>query len=358
MAITTTPDALADRIFASTLGAFDLLAIYAGDRLGWYAALREHGPATAEELAAATGTHPRYVREWLEHQAVGAVLEVDDVSADAHQRRYSLPAAHAEVLLDRDSLNFVGPLARILPAFGAVMPDLLQAYRHGGGVPWSAFGTDALEAQADLNRPLFLHVLAQEWLPSVPEVHERLLAGGGVADVACGGGWASIGIAKAYPEVRVDGFDVDEASIELARANAAAFGVADRVAFHVRDVTAGPPPAGPYDVVCVFEAIHDMSRPVEALATMRAMAGDDGAVLVMDERTAETFDAPGEDVERILYGFSVFCCLPAGMSEEASAATGTVMRPGTLREYAQAAGFADVEVLDVDHPMFRLYRLA
>lgn len=358
MSITTTPDALAERIFASTLGALDLLAIYAGDRLGWYAALREHGPATPAELAAATGTHPRYVREWLEHQAVGAVLEVEDASADPEQRRYSLPAAHAEVLLDRDSLNFVGPLARILPATAAVMPDLLAAYRGGGGVPWSAFGTDALEAQADLNRPLFLHVLAQEWLPSLPDIHERLQEGGRVADVACGGGWASIGIAKAYPEVRVDGFDVDEASIELARANAAACGVADRVAFHVRDVTAGPPPGDRYDLVCVFEAIHDMSRPVEALATMRAMAGESGAVLVMDERAAETFAAPGDEVERMLYGFSVFCCLPAGMSEEPSAATGTVMRPGTLRGYAQAAGFADVEVLDVEHPTFRLYRLA
>jgi 2-polyprenyl-3-methyl-5-hydroxy-6-metoxy-1,4-benzoquinol methylase len=356
MSITTTPDALAERIFASTLGALDLLAIYAGDRLGWYAALREHGPATPSELAAATGTHPRYVREWLEHQAVGAVLEVEDASADPEQRRYSLPAAHAEVLLDRDSLNFVGPLARILPATAAVMPDLLAAYRGGGGVPWSAFGTDALEAQADLNRPLFLHVLAQEWLPSLPDIHERLQEGGRVADVACGGGWASIGIAKAYPEVRVDGFDVDEASIELARANAAACGVADRVAFHVRDVTAGPPPGDRYDLVCVFEAIHDMSRPVEALAGMRALAAPDGAVLVMDERTNDALTI-GDPQEHYLYSVSVLGCLPCGMNEQPSAATGTVMRTATLTHYAEEAGFERVEVLGIEHDTFRFYRL-
>jgi hypothetical protein len=113
-----------------------------------------------------------------------------------------------------------------------------------------------------------------------------------------------------------------------------------------------------YDLVCVFEAIHDMARPVEALAAVRAMAGDAGAVLVMDERTGDTFAAPGDEIERIFYGFSLVLCLPAGMADAPSAATGTVMRHGTLREYARAAGFADAEALDVEHPMFRLYRLA
>ena len=190
----------------------------------------------------------------------------------------------------------------------------------------------------------------------MPDVHERLLAGARVGDVACGAGWSSIGIALAYPDARVDGYDVDEASIELARANAAASGVADRVTFHVRDIAAGPPP-GEYDLVCVFEAIHDMARPVEALRSVRAMAGGGGAVLVMDERTADTFNAPGDEIERIFYGFSLVLCLPAGMAEEESAATGTVMRADTLRGYAQAAGFGGVEVLDIEHPMFRLYRL-
>jgi SAM-dependent methyltransferase len=355
--ITSTPDALAERIFNSTLGALDVLAIHVGTELGWYAALAEYGPATADELAAASGSSSRYAREWLEHQAVGGLLEVDDIAADAEDRRYSLPDAHAEVLLNRDSLAYVAPIARILAAAAKLMPDFLHAYRTGGGVPWTAFGAEGREAQAALTRPLYMHVFAQEWLPTLPEVHEQLLAGGRVADVACGAGWSSIGIAKAYPDARVDGYDVDEASIDLARANAAAAGVADRVAFHVRDVAAGPAPDRDYDLVCVLEAVHDMARPVEALAFMRSLAGDEGTVLVMDERTAEVFTAPGDEMERILYGFSLFCCLPTGMAEAPSAETGTVMRPDTLRDYVRAAGFADAEVLDIEHPQFRLYRL-
>jgi 2-polyprenyl-3-methyl-5-hydroxy-6-metoxy-1,4-benzoquinol methylase len=355
---TPTTEALAERLRDSAIATFDLFAVYAGDRLGWYAALAANGPSTAAELAVASGTHERYAREWLEHQAAGAMLEVDNAAADAHARRYSLPDEHAEVLLDHSSLVYSAPMGRFAAALGGLLPDLLHAFRSGGGVPWEAFGADGREAQADINRPLYEHLLGQEWLPAVPDVNERLLQPGArVADVACGGGWSSIAIARAYREVRVDGYDIDEASIDLARANAAAAGVGDRVSFHVRDVTVGPPPAGRYDLVCVFEAVHDMSRPVEALAALRAMAGDDGAVVVMDERTGDTFTAPADETDRFLYGVSLFCCLPAGMSETPSAATGTVMRPETLRGYARAAGFADATILPIEHDVFRFYRL-
>jgi 2-polyprenyl-3-methyl-5-hydroxy-6-metoxy-1,4-benzoquinol methylase len=154
----------------------------------------------------------------------------------------------------------------------------------------------------------------------------------------------------------VDGFDVDEASIELARANAAASGLEDRVRFHVRDAS-DPTLEGTYDLVTAFECIHDMPRPVEVLRTMRRLAGSDGAVIVMDENVAERFTAPGDEMERFFYGASVLCCLPTGMASQPSAATGTVMRPDTLRRYAIEAGFRAVELLPLEHPFFRFYRL-
>ena len=251
--VTERRDALAGRIFQSVLGAMDLFTIYLGDRLGLYRALQEGGPATSAELAARAGIHERYAREWLEQQAVGSLLDVDDAGKDAAERRYSLPAGHDEVLLDRDSLNYLAFVARWVPSIGQATPRLLEAFRTGGGVSWSDFGVDAREGQAEQNRPIFLNLLGSEWLPKVPDIHARLGAAPAarVADIGCGAGWSSIALAKAYRTARVDGFDLDEPSIALARANATEHGVADRVSFQVRDV-ADPALAGQYDLVMGF----------------------------------------------------------------------------------------------------------
>jgi 2-polyprenyl-3-methyl-5-hydroxy-6-metoxy-1,4-benzoquinol methylase len=356
--VQSTADALAERLFGASLGAYELLTVYLGDRLGLYRALADLGAATPAEVAEASGTHERYAREWLEQQAVAGILEVDDAAAVAEERRYSIPAGHEEVLLDEESLSYLVPLARYAVSFASALPDVSEAFRTGGGVAWTAYGREGLEAQEGANRPVFHHLLGSEWLPAVPDVHGRLQADppAAVADVACGAGWSSIAIAHAYPKVAVDGFDVDEASVDIARANAAAAGLDDRVRFHLRD--AGDPELqGRYDLVTVFEAVHDMSRPVEVLRALRSLAGEEGTVLVMDEKVADAFTAPGDEVERLMYTYSVLCCLPVGMAEQPSAATGTVMRTDTLRRYAQEAGFADVEVLSIEHEVFRFYRL-
>ena len=342
-------DALAERLFDASRSALDLYCVYLGDRLGLYRALAGRGPTTPDELAEAAGIHPRYAREWLEQQAVGGILEVED-------GRFTLPPGHAEALADTESESFSAHLARSTVAMAAPLRALMDAFRSGGGVPWTAYGEDGREAQATFNRVMFLKHLGTEWIPAMPDVHARLQTPGArVADLACGAGWSSIAIARAYPQARVDGFDDDAASIELARANAAAEGLGERVRFHVRDVSAGDKPGG-YDLVCVFEAIHDMSRPVEALASMRALASPDGAVLVMDERTNAELTV-GDRQEHYQYGASVLSCLPSGMNEQPSAATGTVMRPATFAGYAREAGFGDVEVLDIEHDAFRFYRL-
>ncbi|MGH3023142.1 MAG: class I SAM-dependent methyltransferase [Gaiellaceae bacterium] len=351
-------DALAERLFGAALGAYELMTVHLGDRLGYYRALADRGAATSAELAAATGTDERYVREWLEQQAVAGILEVDDVDADPGERRFGISAAHAEVLIDRESLAHLTPLARLGVSFAHVLPAIEEAFRTGGGVSWEAYGELGREGQGDANRPIFANLLGSEWLPAIPDVHERLLADppARVADVACGAGWSSIAIARAYPKVVVDGFDLDEASIELANANLAGTEVADRVSFRHQD--AGDPElAGSYQLVTVFEAIHDMSQPVGVLRALRGLVADDGAVVVMDERVADSFTAPGDEIERLMYTYSILCCLPVGRSDTPSVATGTVMRTDTLRRYATEAGFAEVEVLPIEHEFFRLYRL-
>lgn len=351
-------DAFAERLFGAALGAYELMTVHLGDRLGYYQALTDAGDANPGELAEATGTHERYAREWLEQQAVAGILEVDDASAAPGERRYRLPAGHGEVLVDRESLAYVTPMARFGMSFAQTLPAIEEAFRTGGGVPWEEFGELGLHAQGDANRPLFANVLGSEWLPAIEDVHERLLADppARVADIACGAGWSSIAVARAYPNAVVDGYELDEASVELARENVAETEVADRVTFHLRD--AGDPElAGSYELVTVFEAIHDMSRPVEVLRALRGLVAEDGAVVVMDERVADSFTAPGDEVERLMYTYSVLCCLPVGLSDTPSAGTGTVMRTDTLRGYAAEAGFAEVEVLPIEHEVFRFYRL-
>lgn len=356
--VTEQRDALVGRLFQATLGMMDVFSVYLGDRLGLYRAVADTGWTTPGQLAARTGTVERYAREWLEQQAVTGILEVEGAGVAASARRYRLPLGHAEVLLDRDSLCYLAPVGKFGGAFARTLPAILEAFRSGGGVPWSAFGEDGRQGQADFNRPLFLNVLGKEWLPAIADVHARLQAdpAARVADIGCGAGWASIGIARSYPKVRVDGFDMDEPSIALAQANAKEAGLGDRVTFHGRDA-ADPGLSGRYDLVAAFEMVHDLARPVDVLRAMKGLLAPGGAAIVMDERVAETFGAPGDDVERFMYGASILCCLPVGLSESPSAATGTVMRPATLRGYALEAGFRDVEILPIEHDFFRVYRL-
>jgi SAM-dependent methyltransferase len=213
------------------------------------------------------------------------------------------------------------------------------------------------QSQGDVNRPLLKHAWPRAWAPQVPGLAERLEAGARVADVACGHGWSAIGLASVYKEIEVDGFDVDPAAIEAARAHAEEAGVADRVRFHRVDAAA-PLSGGPYDVITAFEAVHDLARPVEVLAAIRAAAAPDALVLVVDEAADPVFAPPGDEVQRLLYGFSLLICLPDSLSQAGSVGTGTVMRPETLAGYAAAAGFTGAEPLEVDDTGFwRFYRL-
>jgi 2-polyprenyl-3-methyl-5-hydroxy-6-metoxy-1,4-benzoquinol methylase len=172
---------------------------------------------------------------------------------------------------------------------------------------------------------------------AIPGVAERLVADppARVADAACGVGWAGIAIARAYPSVRVDGFDID-ASVELANRNARDAGVSDRVTFRVRDVADAD--AGAYDLAVIIEAIHDMTQPAGVLASARRMLRAGGSLLVADEKSEDAFTAPGGDLERFFYGFSILTCLPAAMTERPTAAIGTVIRPDTMARLAAEAG--------------------
>ena len=274
----------------------------------------------------------------------------------ASERRFTLPNAHAHVLIDDDSEACMKPCAAVVPWVGKALDIMVDEFRSGTGAAFGGF--DLHDLQAAFTRPVFLNHLTQSWLPALPEIHAMLEAGERVriAEVGCGEGLAGITIAKAYPGAEVDGYDLDDASIAVARRDAEAEGVADRVRFEVRDA-ADPAIIGDYDLVMAIEMLHDVPDPVGILRTMKKLAGERGVVLVVDERTEDTFTVPANEMERLFYAFSTLHCLAVSL-QDGGAGTGTVIRSDTLRRYATDAGFPTVDVLDVDHPQFRLYRLA
>jgi 2-polyprenyl-3-methyl-5-hydroxy-6-metoxy-1,4-benzoquinol methylase len=348
-------EALARRLFADGLGALELYTVYLGDRLGLYRALADDGPATSTELARRTGTVERYVREWLEHHAASGLLAVDDPAAAPLRRRYRIPPEHLPVLADPDDVRYAAYKGVEMVRAARPLPDLVEAFRHGGApppLPWEP------EGRAEFNRALFVNLLGTQWLPAIAEVDRRLRAEppARVADMGCGTGWSSIAMATAYPRIGVDGFDLDPDVIAVAAENARDAGVADRVRFSVLDA-ADPDLPGRYDLVTIFEALHDMARPVEALAAARAMLAEGGSVVIADEPVADEFATPASEMERYAYAWSVVSCLPSAMGDPRTAATGAVMRPATLARYAEAAGFARTETLPVDADVWRFYRL-
>jgi 2-polyprenyl-3-methyl-5-hydroxy-6-metoxy-1,4-benzoquinol methylase len=345
--------AFAGRVFAAAAGGLELATVYLGECLGLYRALDDGGAMTAAELAAATATSERYVREWLECQAVCGYVDVDG----GDERRYALPAEHADVLLNRDSLMYLAPMARFMGATAGVMRPLVEAFRTGGGVPYEAYGAEFREAQQDFTRPLYVNLLGG-WIEALPGVDARLRAEppARAVDLACGAGIAAIELAKRYPLACVEGIDADEAAIDLARANAREAGV--DVRFHARDAAA-PGLQGPYDLVTIFDSLHHIAQPVAALRAIRGVLAAGGALLVVESRTADSFHAPlpQDDVERFTYLVSVMHCLPTAMAEQPSAGMGAVVRHEAIADLASAAGFATVEDVPIEHPMLRFYRL-
>jgi 2-polyprenyl-3-methyl-5-hydroxy-6-metoxy-1,4-benzoquinol methylase len=353
-------DELMDHIFHAVIGGQDVVHLYLGHKLGLYRALSGVDTATAAELAARAGIAERYAREWLEQQAAAGILDVAEETGDGRCRRYRLPDGAVEVLCDPESLSYLVPMSSLFVGVTQALPQVVEAFRSGGGVPYSAYGEDLRDGIAEINRPMFDHQLAAEWIPALPDIERRLRRGdppARVLDLGCGTGRSTIALARAYPAAAVEGVDLDEASIEDARRHAREAGVADRVPFRLQDATDSGGLTGRYDLITLFQTLHDMAHPVQVLRGAREMLAPGGAVLVGDERVAEEFAAPGDDMDRFNYGWSAPHCLAAALVEPGAAGTGTVMRPDTLRGYARDAGFSGVTVLPIEHDFWWFYRL-
>ncbi len=349
-------DELAEHLFGSVLGALDVLTVSVGAHFGLYDLLHRR-PCTEAEAAAASGMAPRYAREWLEQQCVAGLVDVDDPALPPEQRTYRVSDEHAAVLCDPDSLAFTDPARpdrrRRRGAAAAAAGGLRGRCRRGLARVRRAHAARAGRRQPapvpGAARHRVAAVADRRCTPASTRVAGSRSSVAGTGGRRSGSGWPTPGpTSTATTSTR--------ASIEAATANAAAHGLADRVRFHHADA-ADTTRDGAYDLVLAMECVHDMADPVAVLGSARRLVADDGSVVVMDERVPDAFTGPGDPVEQLMYGISVLVCLPDGLSHEPSVGTGTVMRTPVLRGYARDAGFADVEVLPIEHDLFRFYRL-
>lgn len=348
---------LVGRLFMEGVGTMHVMTVYLGLKLGLFKALADGGPQTAAELAKATGLDSWYVREWLQAETIAGLVTAD--SEDVDTATFAVADGVQETLVEETSPAYLGGLPYVASAVGLILPDLVDAFRTGAGVPYASYGPEAILAQGAMNRPAFVNELAASWLPTIPDVLTRLQNTKNparVADVGCGVGWASIELAKAFPHISVDGYDADEDSISQGRRNAAEAGVNDRVTFEVVDAKTGGYGDNRYDLILFFECLHDMGRPVEALAQAKAAVADGGTVIVMDENVGESIQV-GDPTEFFMAGASVLWCLPQSRVEPDCEAPGTVMRPDMFGEIARKAGWSGFEILPIEHPFWRFYRL-
>jgi SAM-dependent methyltransferase len=357
--ITQSPaEVVTDRLFGAMLQMWDVASVFLGARLGYYEALAELGEANPRQLAERVSANERYTREWLEQQAATGLIEVATATDDDNARTYRLIPGTEPVFTDGTGEQPILHFVRTTLASILATPDVITAFRTGKGLPFGHYGEDMMIGQGLGNRWGFMTDLATTWIPAMPDIDERLRTkpDARIADIGFGAGWSSIGFAQAYPNVRVDGLDLDEASARAAQKNADEAGVGDRVTFMAKDA-ADPALSGRYDLAFAFECVHDMANPVAVLRAMRNLVGPGGTVLIVDEKVGDTFTAPADDVERFMYGYSIFHCLPGAMDGENPAGTGTVMRQPIFRRYAADAGYKSVDILPIENDFFRFYRL-
>ncbi len=344
---------LAERLLTNAVTTMETISVHLGVVLGLYRALAD-GPLDPRELARRAEIHPRYAREWLEQQAVAGFVHAED-AVDAYARRFALPNEYREVLVDEDSPTYLGSLPGFAGGMGAILPNLVEAYRSGGGVAYEAYGELTRHGIGGMNRPMFLSELG-DWMAALPDIRARLASGPShVLDLGCGTGVSSLTLADLFPEALVRGVDLDAASVMDATDAARRSGKSERVTFERADA-ASLTATDQYQLVCIFEALHDMADPVAALRTVRDVLAPGGAVLVADERVADEFSAPGDLVERLNYAFSVLHCLPATRAEGSAVEAGTVLRPETVREYAKQTGLT-CTVLPIENELWRFYRM-
>ncbi len=309
--------------------------IYLGDKLGLYRAMAGAGPLTSQELADKTGTHERYVREWLNNQAAGGLIDYH-----ATDGTYELSDEAAHVWADETSPAFLAGWIELIASLWADADRLADAFRSGDGIAWGDHDERLYRGVQRFFAPLYRRSLVQEWIPSLDGVQAKLRQGARVADVGCGYGISTVLLAQAFPRSTFVGYDAHPDSIAAAEKAAADAGVADRVRFEVADASSFGGTG--YDLICFFDALHDMGDPVSAAAHARASLAPSGTVLIVEPQAGDRVEDNLGAVGRAYYAGSTFLCTPNALTQHGAHALGGQAGPARLGDVLSRAGFTSV----------------
>ncbi|MEQ1353716.1 MAG: class I SAM-dependent methyltransferase [Candidatus Acidiferrum sp.] len=302
-----------------------------GEKLGLYKALAGEA-LSAAELAAKTKTDQRYLQEWLASQAAGGYITYDQAT-----NKFSLSMEQAFTLANEDSPAYLPGAFELALGSLAAVPRITEAFRTGAGMGWHEHVDGVFHGCEKFFRPGYAANLVSSWIPSLQGVKAKLEAGARVADVGCGKGASTLLMAKAFPNSRFFGFDYHDKSIEAAREAANRDGVADRVTFEV--IKAKEFPGKDYDLVTVFDCLHDMGDPIGASAHVRQSLAKDGTWMIVEPFANDQLKDNLNPVGRVYYSFSTLLCTPCSRSQEVGLCLGAQAGEARIRNVVTAAGF-------------------
>jgi SAM-dependent methyltransferase len=332
-------------IGAAMLGAMN----YLGDRLGIFKALADAGWVTSQELADRTGLNERYLREWL-----GAVTSAGYVTYDPASKKYLLPPEHALVVAREESPFFMGGFMEMVIPNVTMAPKIAEAFRKGGGVAQSEYPPETWEAMERASAGMYRNQLIKKWLPTMPQVIDVLSAGGSAADVGCGSGRAVVALAAAFPKAKIFGFDVHPGSIDRARANAQAAGVADRITFEERNATKLP--ENQFDFISTFDVVHDSVDPVALLKSIRRSMKKDATYLMLEVNVSPNLEENIGPTGKMMYSVSTLYCMTVSLAH-GGAGIGACMGEPKARELVAEAGFSQFRRLPIEDMFSALYEI-
>lgn len=341
--------AFAEEVFTDMAGAMTAGLGFVGVKTGLFRSMAGKDWMTSEDVVRESKLQARYVEEWLKGMVCAGYLEFDPTL-----QTYRLPEEHAYLLASEGTDHFMGGLLCFAPVLLRAAPKVAVAFERGGGVPFEDYGADGIQALDMINRGQYeQRLLPTGWLKSLPEVVERLEAGGRALDVGCGAGSVVLTLARTFSRATVVGLDPDRESISHAKAAAAAADMGERVQFFAHK-TGDLEPGEPFDFITVCDCVHDLADPIRTLEEIRGLLDPDGVLFIIEPKAADRLEDNRGAISTMYYGFSVFHCMTQSLAS-GGPGLGTCMGPARTEELVREAGFTDFETLEIRSAVLSFY---